>query len=46
MTSFSLDTSFVLRILIHGAAREEGQTLVTFEKAAIKLPGALVLAGI
>lgn len=30
--------------LVHGAAREEGQTLVTFEKAAIKLPGALVLA--
>jgi predicted nucleic-acid-binding protein len=30
--------------LIHGAAREEGQTLVTFEKAAKKLPGALVLA--
>ena len=29
--------------LIHGAAREEGQTLVTFEKAAKKLPGTLVL---
>ena len=30
--------------LIHGAALEEGQNLVTFEKAAKKLPGALVLA--
>ena len=30
--------------LIHGAARDEGETLVTFEKAAKKLPGALVLA--
>ncbi|MFK7850496.1 MAG: PIN domain-containing protein [Akkermansiaceae bacterium] len=30
--------------LIHGAAREDGQTLVTFEKAAKKLSGALVLA--
>lgn len=30
--------------LIHGAAREEGQTLVTFEKSAKKLPGAMVLA--
>lgn len=30
--------------LIHGAAKEEGQTLVTFEKAAKKLPGTLVLA--
>lgn len=80
MASFSLDTSFVLRILtesltaespvtitpsarlvfdlpnlsqmkpgffdrlIHGAARAEEQTLVTFEKAAKKLPGALVIA--
>lgn len=30
--------------LILGAAQEEGQTLVTFEKAAKKLPGTLVLA--
>jgi predicted nucleic-acid-binding protein len=30
--------------LIHGAAREEGQTLVTVEKASKKLPGTLVLA--
>ncbi len=29
--------------LIHGAARGAGQTLVTFEKAARKLPGTLVL---
>jgi predicted nucleic-acid-binding protein len=32
--------------LIHGAAHEEGQTLVTFEKAAKKLPGTLVLVAI
>lgn len=30
--------------LIHGAAYGEGQTLVTFEKAAKKLPNTLVLA--
>jgi predicted nucleic-acid-binding protein len=29
--------------LIHGAAREEKHTLVTFEKAAKKLPGTFVL---
>lgn len=29
--------------LIHGAANEEGKTLVTFEKAAKKLPNTLVL---
>lgn len=29
--------------LIHGAAHGEGQTLVTFEKAAKKLPNTLVL---
>ena len=30
--------------LIHGAAHADGQTLVTFEKAAKKLPDTLVLA--
>jgi len=30
--------------LIHGAAKIEGKTLVTFEKAARKLPDTLVLA--
>lgn len=30
--------------LIHGAAHDEGQTLVTFEKAAKKRPDTLVLA--
>jgi predicted nucleic-acid-binding protein len=29
--------------LIHGATHEDGQTLVTFEKAAKKLPNTLVL---
>lgn len=29
--------------LIHGAARESGHLLVTFEKAAAKLPGCLIL---
>ena len=29
--------------LIHGAARESGHLLVTFEKAAAKLPGCMVL---
>ena len=30
--------------LIHGASRAGGHTLVTFEKAAKKLPGAIVIA--
>lgn len=31
--------------LIHGECRSEGHTLVTFEKAAKKLPSTLLLQG-